>query len=415
MKKTQRTLLGCIATCICFFVVMLAGSFKELTAGMTASTYDALQEASASSAKDLQEPALAPNTSPTPTLSPMPSLSPTPTLSPTPSPTPTNTPTPTPSPTPTPPAYIPDITISSITVNLNIRKGPGTDNAIIGKLPGSCYAIILEELDNGWTKISTGTIEEGYVSAEFLFSPEEVMSLCDREKRVSLTSAVSTLNVRSGPGTQFEAITQIKKGQTYVVQLAKSYEDWIAIELSDGTLGYVSEEYIEFSYNMDTGLTLKEIEDQERQKAIERAMARARIYNVAETKRAPVTMTDEELYLFATVIYTEAGNQRYEGMLAVANVILNRMADGYWGTTLKEVLFAPGQFEGAKKEYIERAQRQGIPDACYKAAKEALAGKNNIGDFLFFRTTSSATRTADYVTYTVFYIMQDHVFYKKNW
>ena len=415
MKKTQRTLLGCIATCICFFVVMLAGSLTELKAGMAISAYDALQDEPGSSTEDSQHLFLESAATPTPSLSPTPSPSPAPTSTPTPSPTPTITPTPTPSPTPTPAAYIPNITISSITVNLNIRKGPGTNNAIIGKLPGSCYAVILEELDNGWTKISTGTIKEGYVSSEFLFSAEEVMSLCDREKLVSLSPTVSSLNVRTGPGTQFDAITQIKKGQTYLVQLSKSYEDWIAIELKDGSIGYVSEEYIAFSYDMDTGLTLKEIQEQERQKAIEQAMARARIYSVAETKRAPVTMTEDELYLFATVIYTEAGNQKYEGMLAVANVILNRMADGYWGTTLSEVLFAPGQFEGAKKEYIERAQRRGIPDACYKAAKEALAGRNNIGDFMFFRTTSSATRTADYVTYTTFYILQDHVFYKKNW
>ena len=210
-------------------------------------------------------------------------------------------------------------------------------------------------------------------------------------------------------------VTQISTGQTYNVQLGSSFEDWIAIELPNGTLGYVFEEYTEFSYQLDTGVTLKEIQEIERQKAIAEAMARARIYSVAETTRTPRTMTESELYLFATVIYTEAGNQRYEGMLAVANVILNRMEDGYWGTTLEEVLFAPGQFEGALPEYIKRAQARGIPEQCYQAAREALAGRNNIGNFLFFRTKHSADRTADYVTYTQFYILQDHVFYKKNW
>ncbi len=416
MKKTQRTLIGCVVTWVCFFVFMLIGSFTELTSGMTTTTNDAVSEEdklalfSSSQEEESSSEVNIVTATPTPTLSPTPSPSP----SPTPSPTPTVTPTPTPSPTPTPALFVPEFTISSVTTNLNIRKGPGTNHEVIGKLPGGCYAIILSE-ENGWTKISTGSITEGYVSSDYLFSPEEVMSMCDRQKLVLAVSTADVLNVRSGPGTEYDAITQIQKGKSYPALLAQSLKDWIALELTNGSIGYVSREFVKFSYQMDTGLSLDEIEEIARQKAIEDAMARARIYNVPETKRSPVTMTEDELYLFATVIYTEAGNQKYEGMLAVANVILNRMADGYWGPSLKDVLFAPGQFEGAQKEYIERAQRRGIPDDCYKAAREALGGRNNIGDFLFFRTISSANRTSDYVTYSKFYILQDHVFYKKNW
>lgn len=429
MKKTQRILIGCIATCFCFIVAMVAGSFTDINAEVATSTNDAVQENSGSSVvsdsnSEAPPPTITPvaatpteTMAPTPTNSPTPTLSPTPTISPTPtpSPSPTVTPTPTPSPTPAPVAYVPKFTIPAVTTNLNIRSGPGTSYKILGKISAGCYAIILEGSKDGWTKISTGSIEEGYISTKYLFSPEEVKSMCDEDKLVSATITASVLNVRSGPGTHFDKVKQVKKGQTFPVILSKSYEGWLAIQINSDTIGYVSEDYIKFSYNMDTGLTLDEIEEIEKQKAIEEAMKRARIYNVPETKRNPVTMTEDELYLFATVIYTEAGNQEYAGMLAVANVILNRMENGYWGTSLEDVLFAPGQFEGAKKAYIERAQKKGIPDECYKAAKEALGGRNNIGDFIYFRTTSSANRTADYTTYTKFYILEDHVFYKKDW
>jgi len=166
---------------------------------------------------------------------------------------------------------------------------------------------------------------------------------------------------------------------------------------------------------MDTGLTLAEIKEKERQDAIAKAMARAQIFHVPETVRKPMTMTDDELYLFATVLYTEAGDQGYDGILAVANVILNRIEYGRWGTTLKEVLFAPGQFAGARQELLDRAQARGIPEECFDAAREALAGRNNIGDFRYFRTTDSAMRASDYLYYTKFYIINDHVFYWKNW
>jgi len=441
MKKTQRLLIGFAATCVCFFAVMLAGSFTKPASDVAASGKDVVSEdATPSEAPDNKDAAantaegnnsnqpeptitVVPTTEPTATEapatpSPTPTETPTPTPTvtptPTPSPTPTVTPTPTVSPTPAPEAYVPGFTIPAVTKNLNIRKTPGTDGKLIGKLPADCYAFILEE-KNGWTKISTGSIEEGYVSSDYLFSPQEVISICDREELVTAYITASTLNVRSGPGTWYNSLTKVKKGQSFTAKLGQSYKNWIAIEYKDGSIGYISEQYVKFNFKMDTGLTLKEIEEKELQEAIAKAFERAQIFHVPETTRKPMTMTDEELYLFATVIKTEAGDQGYEGMLAVANVILNRMEYGRWGTTLEEVLFAPGQFAGARQELIDRAQAKGIPEICFDAAREALAGRNNIGTYRYFRTTDSAMRDSDYLYYREFYILNDHVFYWKNW
>ena len=431
MKKTPRLLIGFTATCICFFTIMLAGSSNSSN-NVTASGKDVISEEinlpiytvnrsapdnssneeslTATPTPTVTEVPATPSPSPTETPTPTPTITPTPT----PSPSPTVTPTPTPSPTPVPEAYVPGFTIPDVSKALNIRKSPSTDSERIGQLGVDSYALILEDKD-GWTKISTGSIKEGYVNSDYLFSPEDVISLCDNKGLVTAYVTVSTLNVRKGPGTWYDAITKIKKGQTYPVKLGQSYKEWIAIEYKDGSIGFVSEQYVKFIYKLDTGLTMTEIEEKETQAAIARAFERAQIHSVPETTRTPMTMTDEELYLFATIIYTEAGDQGYEGMLAVANVILNRMEYGGWGKTLEEVLYAPGQFAGASQTLIERAQKKGIPDECYKAAKEALGGRNNIGDFRYFRTTDSAMKAKDYLTYTEFYILNGHVFYWKKW
>ena len=441
MKKTQRTLIGFAATCTCFLVIMLAGSFAKPDSDIAASGKDIVSEDSSNKSNFQATPAPTATTgsqeenqentdisvavestatpipaTSTPTPSPTETPTPTPTISPTPtpSPSPTVTPTPTPSPTPAPEAYVPKFSIASVSKSLNIRKGPGTNYDIVGKLYKDNYALIEGESD-GWVKISTGSVEEGYVSSKYLLPAEEVIKKCDEDKLVTAYITASVLNVRTGPGTWYDTVTKIKKGQAYPVHLGKSYKDWIAVELADGTIGYVSEKYVTFNFKLKAGLTLEEVHEKELQDSMEAAMAKNQIHSIKETFRTPMTMTDEELYLFATVIYTEAGDQGYEGMLAVANVILNRMEDGYWGTTLEEVLFAPGQFSGAAQELIDRAQRRGIPEKCYDAGREALAGRNNIGDFMFFRTIDSAYRTKDYSTYTKFYILNGHVFYKKNW
>lgn len=418
MKKRQRAITGFAATCICFFVVMLAGSFVEPKANTTSGN----QGGSASVAETptpTPENLLTSAPEATPTLTPTETPTPTPTVSPTPtpSPSPTVSPTPTPSPSPTPLPYVPKFTISGISGNLNIRKGPSTDHQIIGKLYKNNYALLLEDTDDdGWARITTGTIKEGYVSMDYLLPPEEVIRRCDEENLVTAKVTTETLNVRSGPGTWSDVIKKINKGQTFTVVLGQSIEDWIAIRLTDDTIGYVSEQYVQFSYDLQPGLATEEVLNQERQASMEAAMARNMVTSVPETTRTTKhTMTEEELYLFATVIYTEAIDQSYEGMVAVANVILNRMEDGYWGTTLEEVLFAPGQFAGASDYLIQRAQSRGIPDICYRAANDALNGRNNIGDYMFFRTTDSAFRVKDYATYTNFYILDTHVFYKKNW
>ena len=342
---------------------------------------------------------------PTSTSTPTPTITATPT--PTPEPTPTQTPTPTP--TPTPCAYALNFTVPNISSNLNIRSGPSTEYPVIGKLPANSFAYILEE-ENEWVKISTGSIKEGYINTTYLFTEEEVKDFCDSNELTSATVTVDILNVRSGPSTDHEILSKLKKGQTNTVLLSESFDGWIAIELKNNTIGYVSAEYVKLSYNLKTGSTLEEIEEKERKQRIEDALAKSRVTSVAETTREAITMTEDELYLFATVIYTEAGDQKYEGQLAVANVILNRIQSKRWGSTLEEVLFAPGQFAGATDHLMERAQKRGIPDSCYKAAKEALAGRNNIGDFLYFRMKDNV----DFTVFDKFYILEDHVFYKRT-
>ena len=417
MRKKQRTLIGCFATCACFFASTLSGSFVELTPNQT------VQETSLAQVRQVTSPTKEtpiPTNIPTATPTSTPTVTPTPTVSP----TPTLTPTPTPSPTPALTDYTINFTIPDIKSNLNIRSGPSTDAEIIGKLPVDSFAYILD-IENDWVEISTGSIESGYVNATYLFSEEEIKKLCDTKKLVSAKVTTEVLNVRSGPNTTEDIIDQLKKGEKATVLISESFNEWLAISLDNGNIGYISSDYATVSYNLQTGSSLEEIEEKKRQEEekererkakeaaekakAEAAIAKARISSIPETTRNPISMTDDELFLFATVIYTEAGNQKYEGMLAVANVILNRMECKAWGSTLEEVLYAPGQFTGATKPFLEAAWKRGIPEICYKAAREALAGRNNIGDFLFFRTVKKATLSE----FKSFYILEDHVFYKK--
>ena len=52
--------------------------------------------------------------------------------------------------------------------NLNIRKGPGTDQPIIGKAAHNSEVTLLSKYNDEWALIRSATGEEGYCSLQYL-------------------------------------------------------------------------------------------------------------------------------------------------------------------------------------------------------------------------------------------------------
>lgn len=111
------------------------------------------------------------------------------------------------------------IAFANVTNALNIRKGPGTKYARIGKLGKNAYCIV-ESVENGWAKISSGPVK-GYCSTEYLIMGEEAEKLA--EKLGTLTATVNrgirTLNVRSAPDTTVDnVIAKVSGGESFTVE-----------------------------------------------------------------------------------------------------------------------------------------------------------------------------------------------------
>lgn len=79
--------------------------------------------------------------------------------------------------------------------------------------------------------------------------------------------------------------------------------------------------------------------------------------------------------LLSAIIYREAGNQLYEGKLAVGCVIYNRVySKSCQASTVREVIYQSGQFTPASDGGLTRALKNPelIPAECVKAAKEVM-------------------------------------------
>lgn len=84
--------------------------------------------------------------------------------------------------------------------------------------------------------------------------------------------------------------------------------------------------------------------------------------------------------IIAKMVEIESGNEPYEGKLAVANVILNRLHSGF-SDTVSGVIYAQGQFPPAGKGML---QTETASSDSLKAAKAALAGENNVPGAVYF-------------------------------
>ena len=92
-------------------------------------------------------------------------------------------------------------------------------------------------------------------------------------------------------------------------------------------------------------------------------------------------------YLLANLIYCEAGGEPYDGQLAVASVVINRVRSSVYPNTVVGVIYQNKQFSPVASGRLELALATNkATSRCYQAADEAMSGVTNVGNCVYFRT-----------------------------
>ncbi|MGN1032885.1 MAG: SH3 domain-containing protein, partial [Intestinibacter sp.] len=124
-------------------------------------------------------------------------------------------------------------TIKKVSVSsLNMRTGPSTSYKIITSLSKGQEVEVIS-VDDGWAKIKYNS-KIGYVSNKYL--NDEV----DSEIKTKYVN-ISSLNVRTGPSTDYKVLTVYKYGQE--VKVVSINGDWAKIKYKDG-YAYISNKYL---------------------------------------------------------------------------------------------------------------------------------------------------------------------------
>ena len=120
----------------------------------------------------------------------------------------------------------------------------------------------------------------------------------------------------------------------------------------------------------------------EEEKALSNLAAQSKWRDISEVK-----FEEGDRKLLANIIYCEAGGEPYAGQLAVGAVVINRVLSGVFPDTVVGVIYQKNQFSPVASGRLALALAEDkATAACYKAADEAMAGQNNVGSCVFFRT-----------------------------
>lgn len=97
--------------------------------------------------------------------------------------------------------------------------------------------------------------------------------------------------------------------------------------------------------------------------------------------------TDKDLRMMANAVYGEARGEPYEGQVAVAAVILNRVKDPAFPNTPSGVIFQPGAFTAVSDGQIWLTPNK----TAMKAVKDALSGWDPTDGCLYYFNPETAT------------------------
>lgn len=111
------------------------------------------------------------------------------------------------------------------------------------------------------------------------------------------------------------------------------------------------------------------------------------VVEVFNYKDEMIYLTEEDVYLMAQIVFAESKGEPYEGKVAVASVILNRVLNPAFPNTIKGVIFQPNAFSCVLDGVINVTPNQ----ECFNAVYESIKGNDPTNEALFFYNPAIAT------------------------
>jgi len=215
-----------------------------------------------------------------------------------------------------------------------------------------------------------------YVATKNTIAAEEEQLVTDRESLTALQNDLSTKQAAASNqiAATTASISQFSDQLTAAEADAQAYEDQLNAEKAAQAASVKSVSYSSSSSDSDS-----------------------------YSYDAPaIPVTDSDTNMLAAIICCEAGNQSYEGQVAVGSVVMNRVRSSRFPSTISGVIYQSGQFSPVASGRFAMVLASGSYSYCIPAAQDALSGTDVTGGALFFCRNYG---TIDGL------VIGDHVFY----
>ncbi|WP_051234019.1 cell wall hydrolase [Butyrivibrio sp. NC3005] len=264
-----------------------------------------------------------------------------------------------------------DLVMANVSKAMNVRSDPSEKSKKVGVLYKDCGGKVLDHKD-GWTKIQSGDLI-GWAKDDYLLFKDDARKLASEVGSQVITVTADALYVRSKASTSSKSLGVLTKNDQ--LDMIKDLGNgWYSVDFDD-TTAYVQSDFVIKDFRIDTGETVVSI--QKRKEGAEKANRKA--------NRGAVMADADETRLLAALIQCEAGNQSYEGKVAVGAVVMNRVRSAAYPNTIQDVIYASGQFTPALNGKVARVYNKTVNPSCIKAAQDALAGNTTVGGATHFK------------------------------
>lgn len=164
-----------------------------------------------------------------------------------------------------------NLVIAKVTNYVNVRDLPSEEGNIVGKLYDKSVGTFIEE-ENGWYKISSGSVE-GYVKGEFCVTGDDAVELAKEVGTRIATVTTTTLYVREQPDLDAKVLGMVPIEDELIVM--EELDGWVKVNVEEGD-GYISTDFATLSTEF---VKAESIEEEKARLAKEQAA-------IAEAKKA---------------------------------------------------------------------------------------------------------------------------------
>lgn len=271
----------------------------------------------------------------------------------------------------------------------NIRvEGSEDADVLCTAACGEEYPIDTEESTDEWGCVTLPNGTQAYINMDYVeITENDAVAVTDKDfydfsDRIKVFAASAVAEVTEAPAPVQESTTQATEApaQTTQTETAAQQQTTEAKKSSSSTKKTGSTQTVQTTTEKKTEAEQTTTEEQQ------------------TTTEEPTTQAQaaaqSDVELLYAIVYAEAGGESYEGQLATANVVLNRCKSGRWGgTTISDVVYAPGQFAAIHTSRFTGAFGGNVPALTKQACNDALNGVNNIGNCQSFRIAGYANGT----------------------